>query len=145
MQEEFSVYANKTIKALNDATIVSRMSHWNVRGPNFFECHLLFERIYNDLSEQMDGLVESLRAFQHNPDFAIFSGPGISMQNYDCHFLAELSLDYLMSLSATLALFFEFVEGVEGDPRLVALSNHIQGISDVVLTDQYLLQAYLGM
>jgi hypothetical protein len=48
-------------------------------------------------------------------------------------------------LSATLALFFEFVEGIDGDPRLVALSNRIQGISDAVLTDQYLLQAYLGM
>jgi hypothetical protein len=145
MEENFTVYANKTIKALNDAIVVSRLSHWNVRGPNFYECHLLFERVYTDLSGQIDGLVESLRALQHNPDFALFSGPGISMQNYDCRFLAELSLDFLMSLSATLALFFEFVEGIDGDPRLVALSNRIQGISDAVLTDQYLLQAYLGM
>lgn len=145
MEENFSVYANKTIKALNDATMVSLLSHWNVRGPNFFECHLLFERVYKDLSGLMDGLVESLRAFQHNPDFPLFSGPGISMQNYDCHYLAELCLDFLMSLSATLALFYEFVESIEGDPRLVALSNHIQGVSDSVLTNQYLLQAYLGM
>lgn len=145
MLEEFSVYANKTTKVLNDATIVSRLCHWNVRGPNFYECHLLFEKVYGDLGELMDGLVESLRAFQINPDFDAFSGPGISMQNYDCKYLAELCLDHLMSLSATLALFFEFVEQLEGDPRLVALSNHIQNISDTVLRDQYLLQSYLGM
>lgn len=145
MQNEFSVYAKKAIKALNDASIVSRMAHWNVRGPNFYECHLMFERVYNDLGGEIDGLVEGIRAFQIDPDFDLFSGPGISLKKYDCYYLSELTLDYLMSLSATLAMFFEYVESLEGDPRLVALSNRIQGISDTVLTDQYLLQNYLGM
>lgn len=142
--EEFSLYANKTVKALNDATIVSRMSHWNVRGSNFYEAHLLFERIYNELGGLQDGLVEALRSFGYNPDFAQFSGPGISMKNYDCHFLGGLALDYVMALSATTLAFFEFCEGMEGDPRLIGLSNHLQNISDELLSIMYLLQSFLG-
>lgn len=143
--DNLNLYASKTIKALNDATIVSRMAHWNVRGSNFYEAHLLFERVYNDLGEFMDGLIETFRAFGYNADFAQFSGPGISMQNYDCHYLGNLVLDYLLSLSSTLALCFNMCEEAEGDPRIIGLSNHIQNISDGILTDMYLLQSYLGV
>lgn len=142
--EEFKVYASKTVKALNDAVIVARMAHWNVRGNNFYESHLLFERIYNELSELQDGLSESLRSFGYNLDFAQFSGPGISMKNYECRYLCGLTLDYVMSLSATLQMFFEFLEGMEGDPRLIGLSNHVQNISDGTLSLMYLLQSRLG-
>lgn len=142
--EEFILYSNKVVKSLNDAVIVSRMAHWNVRGNNFYEAHLLFERIYNELAEFQDGLSESLRSFGYNPDFAQFSGPGISMKNYDCHYLGGLVLDYVMSLSATVLMFFEFCEGMEGDPRLIGLSNHLQNISDGLLSLMYLLQSYLG-
>ena len=77
MNEEFAVFANKIVKYLNDATIVSRLSHWNVRGQNFYECHLMFERIYKDLNKQMDPVVEQLRACGFNPEFDLFKGPGI--------------------------------------------------------------------
>lgn len=143
--EELKVYANKVIKSLNDATIVSRMAHWNVRGSNFYEAHLLFERVYNDLGELMDGLVETMRAFGYSPDFEQFSGPGISLHNYDCHYLGNLILDHLLSLSSTLALCFNYCEDCEGDPRIIGLSNHIQNIADGILTDMYLLQSYLGV
>jgi hypothetical protein len=142
--QEFTLYSNKTVKALNDASIVSRMAHWNVRGSNFYEAHLLFERVYNELSELQDGLTESLRSFGYSPDFAQFSGPGISMKNYDCHYLGGLVLDHVMALSATTLAFFEFCEGMEGDPRLIGISNHLQNISDVLLTLMYLLQSFLG-
>jgi starvation-inducible DNA-binding protein len=142
--EEFRLYANKTVKALNDATIVSRLAHWNVRGSSFYEAHLLFERVYKELAEFQDGLSESLRTFGYSPDFAQFSGPGISVKNYNCQFLAGLTLDYVMSLSATLQMFFEFLEDLEGDPSLIGISNHIQNISDGTLTLMYLLQSFLG-
>ena len=143
--EEFIVYSNKTVKALNDAIIVSRMAHWNVRGSSFYEAHLLFDRIYNELGEFQDGLSETLRCFGYNLDFAQFSGPGISMQNYDCQFLASLVLDYVMSLSATVNMFLEFCDSMEGDPRLSGLSNHLQNISDGLLSVMNLLQSFLGV
>lgn len=142
--EEFALYSNKTVKALNDAVIVSRMAHWNVRGSNFYEAHILFERIYDSLAEFQDGLVESLRSFGYSPDFAQFSGPGVSMKNYDCHFLGGMVLDYVMALSATILAFFEFCESMEGDPRLIGISNHLQNISDSLLSLMYLLQSFLG-
>lgn len=145
MQDNFFVYANKAVKALNDATIVSRMAHWNVRGSNFYEAHLLFERVYNDLGEFMDALVETLRSLGYNPDFEQFSGPGISMSNYDCHYLGSLVLDYVLSLSGAVALFFNFCEEMSDDPRAIGLSNHLQNIADGLMTDMYLLQSFLGV
>lgn len=144
MNEEFATLSSKTVKYLNDATIVSRLAHWNVRGSNFYEAHLMFERIYNDLGELMDALVEQLRACNFNPDFDLFKGPGISMEYYDCHSTAELVLDYLMTLEGTIALFYGFCEKNKQDPRLVALGNQMQSMSSVVLTDMYLLQSYLA-
>jgi len=144
MNEEFTVYSNKTIKYLNDATIVSRLSHWNVRGPNFYEVHLLFDRIYGDLAELMDGLVETLRACGIDPDFTLFSGPGISMDFFDANSLVELNMDYLMSLNSAVGYFYNFCEENSQDPRLVGIGNHLQGMAETILNDLYLLQAYAG-
>jgi hypothetical protein len=144
MNEEFTVLSNKVVKYLNDAIIVARLSHWNVRGSNFYEAHLMFERVYNDLADLMDPLVEQLRACGFNPDFDLFKGPGISMEYYDCHSTAELTLDYVMALAGVIALYYNFCEGHSRDPRLVAVGNQMQAMSSVVLTDQYLLQSYLA-
>jgi hypothetical protein len=143
--KELSPYSRKVIKSLNDAAIVARMAHWNVRGPNSYECHLLFGRVYDDLSELMDGLVETLRAFQFSPNFSEFSGPGIVMDSFECFALCELTHEYVSSLVASLALFLEAIGEMSDDPRLPALENHIQNISDKALSSLYLLQAYLGL
>lgn len=142
---ELQPYSKKVIKTLHDVTIVARLAHWNVRGPNFYESHLLFGRVYEDLSGLMDGLVETLRSFQFDPEFEEFSGPGISLDSYDCKDLCILVLQYAASLTASLALFLERIEELDEDPRIPALENHIQNISDRVLAAQYLLQAFLGM
>lgn len=144
MNEEFTVYANKSIKYLNDATIVARLSHWNCRGNNFYEAHLLFERVYNDLGELMDGLVEILRACGFDPDFNLFSGPGISMEFFDASSLVELNLDYLMALNGAVGMFYNFCEDNSQDPRLVGIGNHLQGMAETILNDLYLLQAFQG-
>ena len=144
MDEEFSVYANKVVKYLNDATIVSRLAHWNVRGPNFYEAHLLFDRIYGDLAGEMDAVVEQLRACGFSPDFENFSGPGITMEYFDANSLVELVTDYTMALSGVVGLFYNFCEEHSSDPRLVAVGNQMQSTSSVILNDLYLLQAWAG-
>ena len=144
MNEEFVVLSNKVVKYLADATIVSQLSHWNVRGSNFYEAHLMFGRIYEDLSGQMDALVEQLRACGFNPDFDLFKGPGISMEYFDCHSTAELTLDYVMALSGVVTSYYAFCEKNKQDPRLVAVGNQMQTMSSVILTDMYLLQSYLA-
>jgi hypothetical protein len=49
-----------------------------------------------------------------------------------------------MALSGAIAIFYAFCEKNKQDPRLVAVGNQMQSMSSVILTDQYLLQAYLG-
>ena len=144
MNEEFSVLSSKTVKYLNDATIVAHLSHWNVRGANFYEAHQMFDRIYDDLTDLMDGLIETLRACGFNPDFQLFSGPGIEMTDYDAYSLVELNMDYLMALNGAVGMFYNFAEENSQDPRLVGIGNHLQGMAETVLNDLYLLQAWAG-
>ena len=144
MNEEFSVFASKSVKYLNDASIVSRMAHWNVRGNNYYEAHLLFERVYNEVSEVMDPHIEQLRACGFNPDFELFSGPGMSMEFYDSKSLVELTLDYVMAANSATGMFFRFCIDHDHDPRLIGLADHLGGVSSTLLVNQYLLQAWLG-
>jgi hypothetical protein len=144
MNEEFSVYAQKTVKYLNDAIIVAKMSHWNCRGSNSYEFHLLFDRIHGDVEGLMDGLIETLRACGFDPDFQLFSGPGISMEFFDARSLVELVTDYVMALQGAVGMFYQFCESNKQDPRLVGVSNHLQGMAETTLVDLYLLQAAQG-
>jgi starvation-inducible DNA-binding protein len=36
--------------------------HWNVRGPEFYSLHLLFEKHYQELAEAVDEIAERIRA-----------------------------------------------------------------------------------
>lgn len=36
--------------------------HWNVRGPNFYSLHLMFEGQYQNLAEAIDTIAERIRA-----------------------------------------------------------------------------------
>lgn len=44
--------------------------HWNVKGDNFFELHLKFEEIYNDLLTKVDELAERILTLGYQPDHA---------------------------------------------------------------------------
>lgn len=143
--DQLLVYAKKNVKLLNDAAVVAQVSHWNVRGPNYYENHLLFGRIYEELSGMMDSLVENLRACGYDPDFAELSGPGISMQFFDASSLIDLNIDYAMSLIGGLTLFYNYCESYKDDPRMIAMANLVQGMATTVLAGPlYLLQAAKG-
>ena len=144
MNEEFAVLASKSVKYLGDATLVARLAHWNVRGREYYEAHLLFERVYNDLSELMDPHIEQLRACGFNPNFDLFRGPGIEMTDFTAESLVELTLDYVMAANSAIGMFFRFTIEHDHDPRLVGLADHLGGASSAILVDQYLLQSWLG-
>ena len=144
MNEELEVFSRKVVKYLNDSTIVSRMAHWTVVGSNFYEFHLMMDRVYNDLADLMDPLVEQLRACGFVPTFELFKGPGIEFEQYDCHFLGGIVLDYLLALDGVIGMYYNFAEEHSRDPRLVGVGNQLQAMSSVVLTDIYLLQSYLA-
>lgn len=39
----------------------ARLAHWNVEGPEFYQYHLLFERVYGIIDEKVDSLAEQAR------------------------------------------------------------------------------------
>ncbi len=49
--------------------------HWNVRGPEFYSLHLLFEKQYEELADAVDEIAERIRAlgFYVDASFSAFS------------------------------------------------------------------------
>lgn len=46
----------------------TRGYHWNITGDKFFELHLKFEELYNDLFEKIDEVAERVLTLGYNPD-----------------------------------------------------------------------------
>lgn len=47
--------------------------HWNVKGPNFFALHLMFEKQYAELADALDEIAERIQALGFHVD-ASFAG-----------------------------------------------------------------------
>jgi hypothetical protein len=90
------------LKAQNDLVIAARLSHWNVRGMNFYESHLLFGRVYETASDKVDSLVEVLRGLGYDPTFEEFSGPGGALQSYSCQDLVRMLIGYATTYYAAV-------------------------------------------
>jgi starvation-inducible DNA-binding protein len=45
----------------------TRGFHWNIKGINFFELHLKFEEIYNNLQLKIDEIAERILTLGHTP------------------------------------------------------------------------------
>jgi starvation-inducible DNA-binding protein len=46
----------------------TRGSHWNIKGEKFFELHLKFEELYNDLLLKIDEVAERILTLGHSPN-----------------------------------------------------------------------------
>lgn len=47
----------------------TRGYHWNIKGEKFFELHLKFEELYNDLLLKIDEVAERILTLGHSPEF----------------------------------------------------------------------------
>jgi len=45
----------------------TRGYHWNIKGEKFFELHLKFEELYNDLLLKIDDIAERILTLGHTP------------------------------------------------------------------------------
>lgn len=45
----------------------TRGYHWNIKGEKFFELHLKFEELYNDLLLKIDELAERILTLEQTP------------------------------------------------------------------------------
>ena len=130
--------ASALLKAQNDLVIAARMSHWNVRGMNFYEAHLLFGRIYETASEKVDGLVEVLRGLGYNPTFDEFAGPGGSLQSYSCQDLIRMLIGYVTTYYTAL---ISLREAAKEDKMTVGLVNLLEELAQDCTTMLYLLSS----
>jgi starvation-inducible DNA-binding protein len=46
----------------------TRGYHWNIKGQKFFELHLKFEELYNDLLLKIDEIAERILTLEHTPN-----------------------------------------------------------------------------
>lgn len=46
----------------------TRGYHWNIKGENFFELHVKFEELYNDLLIKIDEVAERILTLGYSPD-----------------------------------------------------------------------------
>ncbi len=46
----------------------TRGYHWNIKGEKFFELHLKFEELYNDLFIKIDDIAERILTLGHTPN-----------------------------------------------------------------------------
>ncbi len=46
----------------------SRGFHWNIKGDKFFELHVKFEELYNDLLVKIDEVAERILTLGHTPE-----------------------------------------------------------------------------
>ncbi|NDB65875.1 MAG: hypothetical protein EB168_09450 [Euryarchaeota archaeon] len=99
-----STLASDLLRTQNDLVIISRMCHWNVKGPDFFAYHLLFERVYNTVADRVDTTVEVLRGLGYMPTFKEFAGPGGALPGQNpaelVRLLLQVTTEYFTSLDA---------------------------------------------
>ena len=63
--------ADKLNKLLANYSIFyqnTRGYHWNIKGEKFFELHLKFEELYNDLFIKIDEVAERILTLGHSPN-----------------------------------------------------------------------------
>lgn len=53
---------NATLADLNDLKSQTKYAHWNVKGPNFYSLHLLFDQLAGGFDAQIDDVAERIAA-----------------------------------------------------------------------------------
>ena len=133
--------ARQVLKAQNDLVIAARLAHWNVRGSNFYEAHLLFERIYSTASDKVDTLVEVLRGLGYSPSFEEFRGPGGELSTYAVIPLIEMLTGFATTYMAEL---LRARDAVKDEPMAVGLVNLLEQLCEEATGILYLLSAAQG-
>ena len=105
--------------------------HWNVKGTNFYNLHLLFEQQYKEQIEAIDELAEKIRSIGINVQadlqyFASYST--ISLPNKDLS-AAEMIKDLIESHTVMINKFYDLSEAASAANNKTIDDFAIQGIA----------------
>ncbi|MCE1189420.1 MAG: DNA starvation/stationary phase protection protein [Ignavibacteria bacterium] len=67
LTEQLSVKLNVLLSHYQLFYINTRGLHWNIKGEKFFELHLKFEELYNDLQLKIDEIAERILTLGYTP------------------------------------------------------------------------------
>lgn len=65
--EKLATELNQLLANLQVFYMNARGMHWNIKGEKFFELHLKFEELYNDLVLKVDEVAERILTLGHTP------------------------------------------------------------------------------
>lgn len=66
--EELASHLNKLLSNYSLFYQNTRGYHWNIKGDKFFELHVKFEELYNDLILKIDEIAERILTLGHTPE-----------------------------------------------------------------------------
>jgi len=94
----------------------TRGYHWNIKGEKFFELHLKFEELYNDLFSKIDEVAERILTLGHTPkhnysDYRTSSKIKESVQISD----GIKAVEDILSSFQTIIIFQREILNISGD------------------------------
>lgn len=87
----------QALELQNSLLGAARLAHWNIVGTDFYQFHLLFERIYETVEEKVDILAEQARGARVEVRASIFNSvPELTWTNGPdlCEKLQELNIEF---------------------------------------------------
>jgi starvation-inducible DNA-binding protein len=123
----------------------TRGYHWNIKGEKFFELHLKFEELYNDLLLKIDEVAERILTLGHAPEhnYSQYGKVSSVKESREVTDGKAAVADILSSLKTIIMLQRELLElsGKTGDEGTNALmSDYIRAQEKLV----WMYSAYLG-
>jgi starvation-inducible DNA-binding protein len=58
LRREMIALLNRSLATAVDLALQSKQAHWNVKGPNFYSLHQLFDQVYGQATEWVDEIAE---------------------------------------------------------------------------------------
>ncbi len=124
------VLANKLNELLANYSIFyqnTRGYHWNIKGHKFFELHLKFEEIYNDLLVKIDEIAERILTLGHAPrhNYSYYNTVSQIQESTEVSDGIKAVQNILTSFSTTISLQRELLDlsGEAGDEGTNALMS----------------------
>ena len=144
MDEKYQLGLKTTFASEYAFALKAQNFHWNTEGPLFYQHHLLFERIYDEVYDSIDKFAEELRALQiYAP--ASYSKFSMLSQIQDENSVPEFQdmLRELLSDSDKMANMFKIVFAMAEDAGDHGLSNFFADRQDAHKKHSWMLRASL--
>lgn len=127
---------------LNALYTFYKSCHWKSQGDFFYQDHLLFERLYENLDDEMDGLVELIIGLTDDRQFADPKLINTKTQDYTPTFGKDNQENFTKALQLENLLLSSIKAIPQGSD--VGTYNHIADIAENHRRNVYLLKSSLS-